>query len=82
VVIGTDCTITTTPYKIYNSRAEDEGIGIYVVGIGVNDRTELDETSSHPLTTFQYLVGDEKELKDIPIKIQAAVLGCKYYLFI
>lgn len=62
-------------------RAEDEGIGIYVVGIGVNDRTELDETSSHPLTTFQYLVGDEKELKDIPIKIQAAVLGCKYYLF-
>jgi hypothetical protein len=27
----------------------------------------LDETSSHPLTTFQYLVGDEKELKDVPI---------------
>ncbi|CAG2185535.1 COL6A [Mytilus edulis] len=58
-------------------RAEDDGIGIYVVGVGINDRTELDETSSHPLNTFQYVVGDERELKLIwmflKIKIEDAL---------
>lgn len=59
-------------------RAEDDGIGIYVVGVGINDRTELDETSSHPLNTFQYVVGDERELQDVPVKIEDAVKGCKF----
>ena len=59
-------------------RAEDDGIGIYVVGYGINDRTELDQTSSHPLSIYQYIVGDEQTLDDVPFKLDRAVKGCKF----
>ncbi|KAJ8319985.1 hypothetical protein KUTeg_001572 [Tegillarca granosa] len=56
-------------------RVEDEDIGIFVVGIGLNDTREVDETSTHPLSKYRYLVGTRGQLLKIPGQIENTIRG-------
>ncbi|CAG2240336.1 COL6A [Mytilus edulis] len=62
-------------YQSSGNRAETDGIQLYVIGLNINDSVELDETSSHPLTTYQYLIKSKRELEIVPPKIYADLLG-------
>ena len=58
---------STDRYGAYAAayRAEDEGIRLFTIGINLDDTTEIDEVSSHPLTTYQRLVNSEQGLLGI-----------------
>ena len=43
--------------------SEKSGTFLYTVGINLDDTTELDEISSHPLDHYQLLVNDEEGLE-------------------
>lgn len=58
-------------------RVEDEDIGIFVVGIGLNDTREIDETSTHPLSKYRYLVGTRNQLLEIPGQLDYTIRGSK-----
>ncbi|XP_033728441.1 uncharacterized protein LOC117317678 isoform X2 [Pecten maximus] len=45
-------------------RAEDDGIQIFTVGFGLQDTSELNEISSHPLADFQQLFLEEEGPKN------------------
>jgi hypothetical protein len=59
-------------------RAEDESIQLYVMGLDIDDTMELDETPSHPLSTYQYLTRNEREVMEVPDKIRATLPPSKY----
>jgi hypothetical protein len=55
LLTGQDRSLSTNGAWAAAERAEDEGIQLYVVGLDIDDTMELNETPSHPLSTFQYL---------------------------
>jgi hypothetical protein len=63
LITGQDKSLSTNDAWRAAERAETDGIQLYVIGLNINDRVELDETSSHPLETYQYLTGSEKDLQ-------------------
>jgi collagen type VI alpha len=77
LITGQDKSLSTNDAWRAAERAETDGIQLYVIGLNINDRVELDETSSHPLETYQYLTGSEKDLQDVPAQIYAGLLGSK-----
>ncbi|XP_067687441.1 collagen alpha-6(VI) chain-like [Haliotis asinina] len=44
---------------------KDTGVGVYSVGIKLNDTYELDSISSKPLDEFQYLIQEKQELENL-----------------
>lgn len=56
--------LLTSNEKSYNTyrtldaaeRAEENGINLFTVGINLNDTEEIDEISTHPLSTYRHLV--------------------------
>ncbi|XP_071147595.1 collagen alpha-1(XII) chain-like [Mytilus edulis] len=54
-------------------KAEDEEMFIYTVGLDIGDLTEIDETSSHPLSTYEYLVRRESDLYELPLQLKYAL---------
>ena len=54
-------------------KAEDDDIYLYTIGLNIGDRTEIDETSSHPLSTYEYLVRSERELNELPGRLRFAL---------
>ena len=58
---------STDKYDAYAAayRAENEGVRLFTVGINLDDTTEIDELSSHPLSTYQYLVNSEQGLQQV-----------------
>ena len=77
LVTGQDKSLSTNSTWRAAERAETDGIQLYVIGLNINDSVELDETSSHPLTTYQYLIKSKRELEIVPPKIYADLLGSK-----
>ena len=71
---------STDRYDAYAAayRAEDEGIRLFTVGINLDDSAELDEVSSHPLSTYQYLVNSEQGLLGILGDVDQLLAGSKY----
>ena len=67
IVLLTGESESTDRYNAYKSayNAEDEGIRLFTVGINLDDTAEIDEVSSHPLSTYQYLVNSEQGLLGI-----------------
>ena len=59
---------STDRYEAYDAayRAEEDGIRLFTVGIDLKDTTEIDEVSSHPLSTYRYLVRRESDLLGVP----------------
>jgi hypothetical protein len=55
LLTGQDRSLSTNGAWAAAERAEDESIQLYVVGLDIDDTMELDETPSHPLSTYQYL---------------------------
>ena len=56
--------------------ARDEGIHIYVIGIGLTDTTEIDGIASKPLDQNRFTVDDFSELSDLRNHVFSA-LCCK-----
>ena len=77
LVTGQDESLSTNDAWRAAERAEDDGIQLYVIGMNIRDRTELDETSSHPLNIYQYLIRTERELEEVPAQIYGGLLGSK-----
>ncbi|CAG2253559.1 COL6A [Mytilus edulis] len=75
LITGQDKSLSTNDAWRAAERAETDGIQLYVMGLNINDREELDETSSHPLNTYQYLTRSERELAEVPPQIYADLLG-------
>ena len=57
--------------------AEDSGAYMFTVGIDLDDTTELDELSSHPLDHYQLLINDEESLARFAGQLSALVHSCK-----
>ncbi|KAK3083543.1 hypothetical protein FSP39_025167 [Pinctada imbricata] len=55
--------------------AEKAGARLFTIGINLDDTTELDEISSHPLSTYQYLINNEEDLKGIPDEMSVSLSG-------
>ena len=66
LLTGTD--ESTDRYEAYDAayKAEEDGIRLFTVGIDLKDTTEIDEVSSHPLSTYRYLVRRESDLLGVP----------------
>lgn len=77
LMTGQDKSLNTNDAWRAAERAEDEGIQLYVIGMNIGDRTELDETSSHPLSTYQYLIRRREDLRGIPQQITNGIRGSK-----
>ncbi|OPL33400.1 hypothetical protein AM593_06933, partial [Mytilus galloprovincialis] len=75
LITGQDKSLSTNDAWRAAERAETDGIQLYVIGLNITDREELDETSSHPLSTYQYLTRSERELAEVPPQIYADLLG-------
>ena len=54
-------------------RAEDDDIYLYTIGLDIGDRTEIDETSSHPLSTYEFLTRREEDLYEISGQLRFAL---------
>ncbi|CAC5363540.1 COL6A [Mytilus coruscus] len=74
LITGQDKSLSRTDAWRAAEKAETDGIGLYVIGFNINDRDELDEISSHPLSTYQYLIRSERELAEGPHQIYAGLL--------
>lgn len=70
LLTGQDRSLSTNEAWAAAERAEDNGIQLYVVGLEIDDTTELDETPSHPLSTYQYLTRTEREMLEVPDRIR------------
>jgi hypothetical protein len=48
-------------YATWNEaeEAEKEGINLYTVGFDLDDTTEIDETSTHPLYIYRHLINTD-----------------------
>ena len=67
IVLLTGESESTDRYNAYKAayKAEDEGIRLFTVGINLDDTAEIDEISSHPLSTYEYLINSEQGLLGI-----------------
>ncbi|CAC5426245.1 unnamed protein product [Mytilus coruscus] len=74
LITGQNKSLSTSDAWRAAERAEKDGIQLYVIGLNINDSVELDETSSHPLTTYQYLTKSKRELELVPPQIYADLL--------
>jgi hypothetical protein len=81
LITGQDKSLSKNDAWRAAERAETDGIQLYVIGLNINDRVELDETSSHPLDTYQYLTRSEEDLQDVPAQIYGGLLGSKHMQF-
>ena len=72
---------STDRYDAYKAayNAEDEGIRLFTVGINLDDTAEIDEVSSHPLSTYEYLVNSEQELLGILEDVEQSLNDSMYY---
>jgi hypothetical protein len=73
LLTGQERSLSTNGAWAAAERAEDESIQLYVVGLDIDDTMELDETPSHPLSTYQYLTRNEREVMEVPDKIRATL---------
>ena len=80
LLTGQDRSLSTNNAWAAAERAEDEQIQLYVVGLDIDDTMELDETPSHPLSTYQYLTRNEREMMEVPDKIRATLPPSKYIM--
>ena len=80
IVLLTGESESTDRYDAYLSayRAEDAGIRLFTVGINLDDTGEIDEVSSHPLSTYQYLVKSQQGLLGILGNMEQSLQGSMY----
>lgn len=78
LMTGQDKSLSTNDAWRAAERAEDDGIQLYVIGLNIGDRTELDETSSHPLSTYQHLIRRKEDFRYVPRQITTGLQGSKY----
>lgn len=69
VVLLTSNDKSANMYRTWDAaeKAERLGINFFTVGINLNDTTEIDELSTHPLSTYRHLVNtnmNEREVND------------------
>lgn len=77
LLTGNEKSLDTNEIWREAERAEDEDIGIFVVGINTDDTSEIDETSTHPLSQYQYLVRSRSDLLKIPGRLDTVIRGSK-----
>jgi hypothetical protein len=60
IVLLTGVDQSSNSYDAFRAaeRAEDLGINLYTVGFYLNDTFEINEVSTHPLSTFRYLINN------------------------
>ena len=58
--------------------SEKSGTFLYTVGINLDDTTELDEISSHPLDHYQLLVNDEEGLEPFIDGLSSLIHSSKF----
>ena len=71
IVLLTGVDQSTNPYDAFRAaeRAERDGINLYTVGFYLDDTFEIDDVSTHPLSTYRYLVNFRKDLNRVPSDI-------------
>lgn len=77
LLTGQDKSLNTNNAWRAAERLEDSGTGLFVIGMEIGDRTELDELASHPLSTYQFLTRRRSDLDEIPGLIDARLKGSK-----
>lgn len=82
LLTGNEKSLSTNEAWAAAERAEVDGIQLYTVGLNIGDTTELDETPSHPLSTYQYLTRTEREVLDVSEKILATQPSSKLKTYI
>ena len=75
LLTGQDRSLSTDEAWRAAERLEDDGVGLYVIGLEIGDRTEVDELASHPLSTYQFLTRSKTELLEVPGQIYNGLLG-------
>ena len=74
IVLLTGVDQSTNPYDAFRAaeRAERDGINLYTVGFYLDDTFEIDDVSTHPLSTYRYLVNRKQDLNRVPSDIAAS----------
>ena len=60
-------------------KARDQGIRIYVIGIGLTDTKEIDGIASRPLDENRFTVQEFSELQDMRQKVFGSICPCKWH---
>ena len=76
IVLLTGVDQSTNPYDAFRAaeRAERDGINLYTVGFYLDDTFEIDDVSTHPLSTYRYLVKFRRDLNRLPSDIVTSSL--------
>ena len=74
IVLLTGVDQSTNPYDAFRAaeRAERDGINLYTVGFYLDDTFEIDDVSTHPLSTYRYLVNFRGDLNRVPVNLVAS----------
>ena len=59
-------------------QSEDDGAFVFTVGINLDDTTELNELSSHPLNHYQLLVTDKDTLLNFAPQFSGRIHACTF----
>lgn len=78
LLTGNEESLSTNDAWAAAERAEDDGIGIYVIGIDIDNTNEIDEVASHPLSEYRFLVRRESDLMEIPGQLDFKLHKSKY----
>lgn len=81
IVLFTGVDQSANPYEAFRAaeKAERDQINLYTVGFYLNDTFEIDEVSTHPLSTYRYLVNRKKDLNEVSTDL---VKSSAYFLLI
>ena len=82
IVLLTGVDQSTNPYDAFRAaeKAERDQINLYTVGFYLNDTFEIDEVSTHPLSTYRYLVNRNRDLNEVPTDLAKSSTYGFYYL--
>lgn len=81
IVLFTGVDQSTNPYDAFRTaeKAERDQINLYTVGFYLNDTFEIDEVSTHPLSTYRYLVNRNRDLNKVPTDLVKSSTYGFYY---